>query len=144
MDDFMHALDEVQPAFGANTESLEAHRVHGMLDYGDAYGHLRNTMAALVSQVRGSDKTPLLSVLLEGPLGAGKTALAASAAIESEFPFVKVISPEHLVGYGEAAKCSAITKVFEDAYRSPLSCVILVRVCCVCWRVVCVCVCVFV
>jgi hypothetical protein len=41
-------------------------------------------------QVQHSDKTSLLSVLLEGPAGAGTTALAASAAIESGFPFVKV------------------------------------------------------
>jgi hypothetical protein len=41
-------------------------------------------------QVQHSDKTSLLSVLLEGPAGAGTTALAATAAIESGFPFVKV------------------------------------------------------
>lgn len=40
-------------------------------------------------QVRNSEKTPVLSCLLEGPAGAGKSALAANAAIESEFPFVK-------------------------------------------------------
>jgi vesicle-fusing ATPase len=40
--------------------------------------------------VQHSDKTPLLSVLLEGPDGSGKTALAAHAAIQSEFPFAKV------------------------------------------------------
>lgn len=41
-------------------------------------------------QVQHSEKTPLLSVLLEGPDGSGKTALAAHAAIQSEFPFAKV------------------------------------------------------
>jgi hypothetical protein len=41
-------------------------------------------------QVQHSDKTPLLSVLLEGPDGSGKTALAAHSAIQSEFPFAKV------------------------------------------------------
>ena len=44
-------------------------------------------------------------------------ALAATVAIESEFPFVKVISAESMVGYSEQAKCSQIAKVFEDAYR---------------------------
>lgn len=68
-----------------------------------------------------------MSVLLEGPAGAGKSALAATAAIESGFPFVKVVSPEAMVGYMEQAKGSAITKIFEDAYKSPLSIVILVR-----------------
>ena len=46
-------------------------------------------------------------------------------AIESDFPFVKVISAESMVGYSEAAKCSAIAKVFDDAYRSDLSAIVL-------------------
>ena len=41
-------------------------------------------------QVRHSDKTPLMTCLLEGPPGVGKTALAATVGINSDFPFVKV------------------------------------------------------
>eukprot|EP00877_Chromochloris_zofingiensis_P012938 jgi/Chrzof1/7899/Cz02g40140.t1 len=125
MQDFLKALDEVKPAFGAAVESLEAYRMQGIIDYGDAFSHLQSTLRALVSQVQHSNKTPALSVLLEGPAGAGKSALAATAAIESGFPFVKVVSPEAMVGYMEQAKGSAITKIFEDAYKSPLSIVIL-------------------
>ena len=47
----------------------------------------------------------------------GKTALAATLAQKSGFPFVKVCTPEDMVGYTEAAKCHKIKKVFEDAYR---------------------------
>eukprot|EP00879_Flechtneria_rotunda_P013941 GHRR01014560.1.p1 GENE.GHRR01014560.1~~GHRR01014560.1.p1 ORF type:complete len:485 (+),score=178.54 GHRR01014560.1:1437-2891(+) len=125
MADFQAALNEVQPAFGANTEGLAKHLTHGIIDYGDAYRHLASTLKTLVSQVQNSEKTPLMSVLLEGPSGSGKTALAASAAIESQFPFVKVVSPENMIGYMEQAKGSTITKVFEDAYKSPFSIVIL-------------------
>lgn len=39
---------------------------------------------------------------------------------------LQVVSPESLVGYMEQPKASNITKVFEDAYKSPLSIVILV------------------
>jgi vesicle-fusing ATPase len=46
--------------------------------------------AACCCQVQNSAKTPMMSVLLEGPSGSGKTALAASAAIASQFPFAKV------------------------------------------------------
>ena len=46
-----------------------------------------------------------------GPPGSGKTALAARLAMESEFPFVKVCSPEDMVGFSEFAKCQAIKKV---------------------------------
>jgi vesicle-fusing ATPase len=44
-------------------------------------------------QVRHSDKTPLMTCLLEGPPGVGKTALAATVGINSDFPFVKVGLP---------------------------------------------------
>lgn len=40
--------------------------------------------------------------------------------------FLQIISPESMVGYGEQAKGSQITKIFEDAYKSPFSIVILV------------------
>ncbi|KAI8476967.1 MAG: N-ethylmaleimide sensitive fusion protein [Monoraphidium minutum] len=125
MSDFLAALDEVTPAFGSNTEGLELCRRHGVIDYGDAFKHLQATLRTLVNQVQHSEKTSLLSVLLEGPSGAGTTALAATAAIESGFPFVKIISPEAMVGYSESAKGSQATKIFEDAYKSPLSIVIL-------------------
>jgi hypothetical protein len=52
MGDFMAALEEVQPAFGANTEGLSKHMMHGIIDYGDAYKHLASTLKTLVSQVR--------------------------------------------------------------------------------------------
>ena len=72
-------------------------------------------------QVRTSETTSLLTCLLEGPSGAGKTALAATLGLESGFPFVKVITSDNMVGYSEAAKCQQIAKVFDDAYRVSMS-----------------------
>lgn len=68
-------------------------------------------------KVRNSEHTPLLTCLLEGPPGAGKTALAATVGLESEYPFVKIVSSDNMVGYSEQAKANQIAKVFEDAYR---------------------------
>jgi hypothetical protein len=45
----------------------------------------------LLMQVRTSSSTQLMSVLFQGPAGCGKTALAASLALRSEFPFIKII-----------------------------------------------------
>lgn len=67
--------------------------------------------------MRTSDKNPLLTCLLEGPAGTGKTALAATVGLDSQFPFVKLITAETMVGFSEAAKSSQIAKVFDDAYR---------------------------
>mmetsp|Transcript_17599 Transcript_17599/g.52878 ORF Transcript_17599/g.52878 Transcript_17599/m.52878 type:complete len:742 (+) Transcript_17599:405-2630(+) len=125
MEDFNLALEDVKPAFGAIVETLETYRLNGIIDYGNSFRHLLSSCQSIVQQVRSSDKTPLLTCLLEGPGGAGKTALAASMGIDSDYPFVKVVSAQNYVGYTEAAKCQAIAKVFDDAYKSPLSIIVL-------------------
>jgi pantothenate kinase-related protein Tda10 len=78
-----------------------------------------------VEQVRSSSRTPLVSVLLHGPPGSGKTALAATIAQASDYPFIKLISPESMVGFSEAQKVAAINKVFADSGKSPLSVVVV-------------------
>lgn len=78
-----------------------------------------------MKEIKNSKNTPLLTLLLEGKNGCGKTALASKFALESNFPFVKIISPESFVGYSEPGKISQIVKIFEDAYKSPLSLIVL-------------------
>lgn len=75
--------------------------------------------------MRSSTRTPLVSILLHGPPGAGKTALGASIAQLSEYPFIKLISPDSMVGMAEGQKVAAITKVFADSYKSPLSVIVV-------------------
>ncbi|PSR96363.1 Vesicle-fusing ATPase [Actinidia chinensis var. chinensis] len=58
-------------------------------------------------------------------LGIGKTAMSATIGIDSDFPYVKIISAESMIGLSESSKCAQIVKVFEDAYKSPLSIIIL-------------------
>ncbi|KAI8000829.1 Vesicle-fusing ATPase [Camellia lanceoleosa] len=55
----------------------------------------------------------------------GKTAMAAIVGIDSNFPYVKIISAKTMIGLRESGKCTQIVKVFEDAYKSPLSIIIL-------------------
>jgi vesicle-fusing ATPase len=52
MDDFLAALDEVKPAFGAVMGTLEAYRLQGMLDYGNRFAHLMSSCTTLVQQVQ--------------------------------------------------------------------------------------------
>lgn len=84
-----------------------------------------STGQLFVNQVQTSTRTPLVSVLLHGPPGSGKTALGASIAQASQFPFIKLVSPDNMVGFGENQKVTAIQKVFADSYKSPLSVIVV-------------------
>ncbi|KAK4589371.1 hypothetical protein RGQ29_020089 [Quercus rubra] len=125
MDDFLNALHEIIPAFGASTDDLERCRLNGMMDCGDRNKHIYQRAMLLVEQVKVSKGSPLVTCLLEGPSGSGKTALAATVGINSDFPYVKIVSAESMIGLHESTKCAQIVKVFEDAYKSPLSIIVL-------------------
>jgi len=64
-------------------------------------------------------------MLLSGVNGSGKSAIASSLALQSNFLYVKIISAEQFVGKPDYSKVSEIVKVFEDAYKSNLSLIIL-------------------
>lgn len=66
-----------------------------------------------------------MSVLLEGSIGTGKSAIAASICANSEFPFIRLISPDTMIGMDERGKCAELQKVFSDAYRSTLSVILI-------------------
>lgn len=124
-DDFMHALDEVQPAFGVSEEELQQVVSNGIMNYSPHVDVILNDGSLRVEQVRTSDRTRLLTALLHGPPGSGKSALAATIAINSGFPFIKLISPENMVGMGEAQKIGYLNKVFNDSYKSPMSIIVV-------------------
>ncbi|BFZ56944.1 transport between ER and Golgi ATPase protein [Savitreella phatthalungensis] len=123
--DFMHALDEVRPAFGVSEEELESVVQSGIIDYAPLVGEILKEGSLFVNQVRKSARTPLVSVLMYGPAGSGKSALAATIAMRSDFGFVKLVSPESMVGMNEAGKVSLLHKVFSDSNRSQLSCIVV-------------------
>ncbi|GAA5841630.1 hypothetical protein JCM11251_004236 [Rhodosporidiobolus azoricus] len=124
-EDFMNALDEVQPAFGVNEEELQAVVHNGIIHFDEHIHSLLRDGKLFVEQVKTSERTPLVSVLLHGPAGSGKTALAATIALASEFPFIKLISAENMVGFSEAQKVQHLYKVFSDSYKSPLSVIVV-------------------
>ncbi|TLD10091.1 hypothetical protein PgNI_05559 [Pyricularia grisea] len=125
-DDFLHALGEVKPAFGMDEDKLGAVIRHGIIHFSPAIDSILRDGMINVDAVRDLEQLNLLSVLLHGPEGSGKTAMAAHIAIQSGFPFVKTITAEMLVGCrDEVGKKDMIHKVFTDAYKSPLSLLIL-------------------
>ena len=125
MKNFLDAFGEIQPMFGLNSQELENCIQFGMINYGTNYEILSSKISSLFEQIKNSNVISLISVLLEGEPGCGKTALASYLALHSGFPYVKIISPESLVKYMESGKYNAIYNTFEDGYKSPYSIIIL-------------------
>ncbi|XP_022122433.1 vesicle-fusing ATPase 1 [Pieris rapae] len=124
--DFLHALEnDIKPAFGTAAEALEHFLARGVINWGSPVSSVLEDGQLYIQQARATEASGLVSVLLEGPPNSGKTALAAQLAKLSDFPFVKVCSPEDMVGFTETAKCLQIRKYFDDAYRSTLSCILV-------------------
>ncbi|KAL3916948.1 MAG: hypothetical protein SGILL_004942 [Bacillariaceae sp.] len=123
--DFERSLADVEPKFGAKSQELKAFYRNGFVPYGDSFDLMMSTLERLVEQVRTSDRTPLMTALLKGPPSSGKTAIAAKLAVDSGFPFVRMISADEMIGYSDASKCQMIHKAFMDSYKSPLSMIFL-------------------
>ena len=122
--DFLDALEHIKPAFGTNSESIERLCIDGIIEWSPVNDILKNAQP-FFEQAKSPHGCGVVSILLEGPSKAGKTALAAKLALDSGFPFVKFCTPEDMIGFIEAAKCMQIIKIFDDAYKSPLSCIVI-------------------
>lgn len=123
--DFLQALEEVHAAFGVSEEELSTVVDNGIIHYSNEIETILRDGKLFVEQVKNSERTHLVSVLLHGPAGSGKTALAATMALSSDYPFIKLVSPESMVGYSEASKINELNKVFSDSYKSPISVIVI-------------------
>ena len=81
MRNFLDAVDEIHPMFGINTPELENSIQFGMINYGENYQILSSKISSLFDQIKNSNNISLLSVLLEGEPGCGKTAIASYLAL---------------------------------------------------------------
>jgi vesicle-fusing ATPase len=124
--DFERAIGETTPAFGnRDNDELQQCYSNGVYSFGKSFEDSWEALQRFCNQVKNSARTPLMSVLLEGGRGTGKTAIAAKIAMESDFPFIRMITADSMIGASENTKCSNLLKVFSDSYRSPLSVIII-------------------
>lgn len=130
-EDFMRALGENKAAYGLDVEDFESYGHEAANDPFSSVMHgVLEEIRLVMKQVREwKDGPALSSILLHGEAGSGKSALAARLALDSGFPFVKLISPQSLLtaspSGGEAAKQAHIAKIFSDAYKSDLSLIVI-------------------
>ena len=124
-DDFEHAFDDIQPAFGVSGDEMQRLFRGGIIHFSPFIDNILNEGRLIVQQVKEPDSTPLFSAILHGPPGSGKTALAAKIALDSDYPLIKLVSPDNMVGFNESMKIEHMRRIFDDAYKSPLSVVLI-------------------
>lgn len=126
--DFLLALNEVKPAYGTDEEDLASAAPHGIVEFSQRIKEIFDRGQSFIDEVKTSETDSLISVLLHGPSGSGKTAIACTLALNSDFPFIKLLSAESVVGMGELQKISYIDNFFRDVYKSSLSVVVLDKI----------------
>jgi len=123
---FLKGIQDNKPDLGVAEEELTRALDGGFHVYGDEFQEVFEDALELLKPVQGSRTlTTRLSLLLQGPTGCGKTALAAKLSEEANFPFVQLISADSLVSLTEQSRVQRINTVFADAYKSEQSCVII-------------------
>lgn len=122
--DFVKAQGEVTSSFGAEYDNLELRIPHDIILFNNHMEKLYDTISKIVT-VFPSGTESIFTMILHGKIGCGKSALAAKFAMESGYPFIKIISSENYIGYSEQNKSLAIAKIFDDAYKSPLSLILI-------------------
>ena len=91
------------------------------MSWGERFVEFWNILNKLIIQSKTSKWAHLMSLLLHGKDGCGKTAIAAKLLTQSNVPFIRMISADSLIGLSEQQKCLRINEIFVDSYKSPLS-----------------------
>ncbi|KAI5962409.1 SEC18 [Candida pseudojiufengensis] len=126
--DFLLALNDIRPAFGTDEEDLSQQAKHGIIQFNQTIRHIFEKGQSIIDVVRSSESEHLRSLLLYGPPGVGKTAIATTLALNSDFPFIKMLSAETLVGMGEQRKIQEIDNIFRDVHKSPLNVLVIDKI----------------
>lgn len=121
-EDFIRALDEIQPAFGATDPELTLKKPYYI------FPSFEKVISRSIEEIRRLERTKhydTFSLLLHGPKGVGKSRMAAKIAIESKIPFVKIITPKRLIGKSEIERINYLKNIFNDGSRSSKALIIL-------------------
>jgi len=124
---FEMAVENSSPAFGLSEEDIASCMNGGFYEYSDDFKEVMQLGKRLLLQVKERESAPIISLLLKGPPGNGKTAVAARFAQmhAGDYPFIRMIRPESLIGYSEGTRAHKIQADFEDAYKSNLSIIVI-------------------
>lgn len=126
-DDFKFAMEhDVKPALGAS-EDLLKELARPMIQWDPIIESLQANLNGIIQQIsrqEAEEERPYY-VLLVGEPGAGLTTIAANMAKATSFPFIRVYQAKTTAAKTETAKVQYMEKLFDDAARSELSCIVV-------------------
>jgi vesicle-fusing ATPase len=87
---------------------------------------LVQSLLDILEQARQGGKLPLVTVLVQGPPGAGKSAvLAHLGSLANGFTFRRHLTGQELASLGEEAACDMLVQAVQDAHQCPHSLLML-------------------
>jgi len=122
---FDMALEEVKPDFGVKEDEIQTTFARGIYNFSPEVAQIIKFTKKLVHTMTQSNALNRQAMLLQGEMSSGKSALASYLAIETKFPFIRTISADKYVGLSDTGVCMSLAKIFDDAYKSNLSCIII-------------------
>jgi vesicle-fusing ATPase len=117
-EDMEKALAKTVPAFGADDMEFDHLLEEELISHGPQYDAFQKEMNIILQQLKQSDKTPFITVLLHGRKGVGKTTLLANIAKQAGFSYAKFVTATSLLNLAidDHGKCNQLLKVFHNAY----------------------------
>jgi vesicle-fusing ATPase len=125
MDHFRQAVSEIRPAFGVVKEDLEVYVQRGIVELSGEFSGPYSRLTEHVRTLRARETSTVMTFLIHGMPGTGLTAFATHLALKGDFNFVRLISSRQFIGRGEEGSAADLLAVFEDAYKSDVSAIIL-------------------
>ena len=121
--DFLKALDDIKPAFGMHAEDFVPKS--DIIEYNKTYKKLMHKFNQSIDRLKRGNLINIVSVLVMGKIGSGKSTLVSNMVTSNSFPYAKCVLSVNLVDSMELYKCAKISKIFKDSYNSPLSVIVI-------------------
>jgi vesicle-fusing ATPase len=122
--DFSQALSEIQPKFGLDNSVIDQMSRYGIMMYSNAFEVLYGNMQIDIKNFIDS-KSELMVIYIGGVAGSGRTNLALDIARKTNFPCIKYITGQSVIGMLDTRRCNFIKEYFDDATKSPQSVLVL-------------------
>lgn len=124
-DDFILAMEhDVKPALGKSEDRLNA-LAKPMISWDPMIDIIQQELSEIVELAKSETIGMPYFVLLRGDSNAGLTTIAANMATQTNFPFIQIYSSETADGESEMVRIHHLKKLFQNAARSELSCIVL-------------------